>query len=170
MTRVWTATVNSPVGPLALAWDAAGALRGLSFGQGLERSLRREYPGLEVEPAAPPGSLAQGLRAYFAGERAALASLPWSLDGAASAAGFAGAVWRSLLDVPAGTTVSYGELARRLGDPGAAQAVGVALNRNPLPLVLPCHRVIGADGSLTGFGGGLERKTWLLRHEGALLI
>jgi len=72
--------------------------------------------------------------------------------------------------VPAGATISYGEMAKRAGEPGASQAAGTALNRNPIPLVLACHRVIGADGSLTGFGGGLERKGWLLRHEGALLI
>ena len=79
-------------------------------------------------------------------------------------------MWAALAQVAAGTTISYGEMARRAGEPGAAQAAGVALNRNPIPLVLPCHRVVGADGAMVGFGGGLERKTWLLRHEGALLI
>ena len=79
-------------------------------------------------------------------------------------------MWRALAAVPAGQTISYGEMAKRAGEPGAAQAAGVALNRNPVPLVLACHRVVGADGAMVGFGGGLERKTWLLRHEGALLI
>ena len=90
-------------------------------------------------------------------------------------AGFQARVWRALVDIPAGVTISYGEMAKRAGEAGvaaheAARAAGVALNRNPIPLVLACHRVVGADGSMTGFGGGLERKTWLLRHEGALLI
>ena len=67
-----------------------------------------------------------------------------------------------------GTTLSYGEIAERVGEPGAARAVGQALGRNPIPIIVPCHRVIGSDGSLTGFGGGLERKRWLLLHEGAL--
>ena len=72
--------------------------------------------------------------------------------------------------MPPGVTISYGEMARRAGEPGAAQAAGVALNRNPIPLILACHRVIGADGALVGFGGGVERKRWLLAHEGALLL
>jgi len=79
-------------------------------------------------------------------------------------------VWRALAGVPVGQTISYCEMARRAGEPGAAQAAGTALNRNPIALVLACQRVVGADGALVGFGGGLERKSWLLRHEGALLI
>ncbi len=154
--------------------DIEGRVRGVSFGDGLEAAMRREYPAAVSTTGEPPPAVAAGLAAFCGGDREALARIPWSLDGARStsgeADGFQPAVWRALIDVPCGTTISYGEIARRAGQPGAAQAAGVALNRNPLPLVLPCHRVVGADGAMVGFGGGLERKTWLLRHEGALLI
>lgn len=161
---------DSPIGPLALACDADGVLRGISFGDGLERAMRREYPVAVLSGGAEPAAVREALDAYFAGDAEALARAPWSLDGAAAGDGFQARVWRTLAEVPAGVTVSYGEMAKRAGEPGAAQAAGTALNRNPIPLVLPCHRVIGADGAMVGFGGGLERKTWLLRHEGALLI
>ncbi|GAA0648683.1 methylated-DNA--[protein]-cysteine S-methyltransferase [Brevundimonas lenta] len=160
----------SPVGPLELACDEDGRLRGVSFGDGLERAMRREYPGAELRAGETPEAVRAGLEAYFAGDPSALARIPWSLDGATADGGFQARVWRVLAEIPAGVTISYGEMAKRAGEPGAAQAAGVALNRNPIPVVLACHRVVGADGAMVGFGGGLERKTWLLRHEGALLI
>jgi len=163
-------SVDSPVGPLALACDREGRVRGVSFGAGLIPAMAREYPSLALSPGGAPTAVVLALSDYFAGERGALERIDWSLGGAASEAGFQARVWRALTQVPAGVTISYGEMARRVGEPGAAQAVGVALNRNPIPLVLACHRVVGADGRMVGFGGGLERKTWLLRHEGALLI
>jgi methylated-DNA-[protein]-cysteine S-methyltransferase len=162
--------LNSPIGPLALACDEGGAVRGLSFGDGLVGAMRREYPAAALTEGEASAAVAREIAAYFEGDRAALTRVDWSLDGAAAGDGFQARVWRALAEVPAGATISYGEIARRAGEPGAAQAAGTALNRNPIPLVLACHRVIGADGSLTGFGGGLERKGWLLRHEGALLI
>ncbi|HST91176.1 MAG TPA: methylated-DNA--[protein]-cysteine S-methyltransferase [Brevundimonas sp.] len=165
--------VDSPIGPLTLATDDQGRVRGVSFGDGLGPTMRREYPAAASVEGEPPPALAAALAAFFSGDRAALSRVPRSLDGARSASaadGFQPAVWRALAAIPCGTTISYGEIARRAGQPGAAQAAGVALNRNPLPLVLPCHRVVGADGAMVGFGGGLERKTWLLQHEGALLI
>ena len=162
--------VESPVGPLALACDEAGAVRGLSFGDGLIPAMRREYPGATLSEREAPGAVAGGIAAYFDGDREALTRVDWSLDGAAAGDGFQARVWRALAELPAGVTITYGEMARRAGEPGAAQAAGTAPNRNPITLVLACHRVIGSDGSLTGFGGGLERKGWLLRHEGALLI
>jgi len=166
-----TLTVRpSPIGPLALAFDPDRRLRGVSFGEGLERTMRREYPGAAQEPGDGPQEALALIDAYFEGEAAALGRVAWSLDGAVGGDGFAGRVWRLLAEVPPGATLSYGETARQAGEPGAAQAAGVALNRNPIPLVLPCHRVVGADGAMVGFGGGLERKTWLLRHEGALLL
>lgn len=167
LTLSW---LESPIGPLALACDAAGVVRGLSFGDGLIGAMRREYPGAALTDGTAPAVVARGIAAYFDGDREALTRVDWSLDGAAAGDGFQVRVWRALAAVPAGVTISYGEMARRAGEPGAAQAAGTALNRNPIPLVLACHRVIGTDGSLTGFGGGLERKGWLLRHEGALLI
>ena len=167
LTRSW---LQSPIGPLALACDAAGAVRGLSFGDGLTAAMRREYPGATLAEGATPAAVSGAIRAYFEGDRAALTRVAWSLDGAVAGDGFQARVWRALAAVPVGQTVSYGEMAKRAGEPGAAQAAGVALNRNPIPLVLACHRVVGADGAMVGFGGGLERKTWLLQHEGALLI
>lgn len=167
--RLSLSWLQSPIGPLALACDDDGRVRGLSFGDGLIGAMRREYPGAALAEGEAPAAVARVIAAYFDGDREALAGAPWSLEGAVSE-GFQPRVWKALADVPAGVTVSYGEMARRAGEPGAAQAAGTALNRNPIPLVLACHRVIGADGSLTGFGGGLERKGWLLRHEGALLI
>lgn len=171
LTLSW---LDSPVGPLALATDGESRLRGVSFAgdrtDTLVRAMRREYPGATFVDGETPADLARTLQAYFDGDREALTRVRWSLDGSAAADGFQARVWRALAEVPAGETISYGEMARRAGDPGAAQAAGVALNRNPIALVLPCHRVIGADGAMVGFGGGLERKTWLLRHEGALLI
>lgn len=168
--RLSTSEVASPIGRLALAVDEAGRLRGVSFGEGLKRAMAREYPGAAMESGETPAALTDALADYFAGDRAALMRIEWALDGAVAGDGFQARVWRALWKVPAGQTLSYGEMARRAGEPGAAQAAGVALNRNPIPLVLACHRVVGADGAMVGFGGGLERKTWLLRHEGALLI
>lgn len=164
--RLSLSTFDSPIGPLALATDGEGVLRGVSFGAGIEGVMRREYPDAEVGPGDTPASLRDALGAYFTDRRDALDAIPWAIEGDA----FQPRVWRELARVPAGTTITYGEMARRAGEPGAAQAAGVALNRNPIPLVLACHRVIGADGALVGFGGGVERKRWLLAHEGALLL
>lgn len=160
----------SPIGPLQLACDADGRLRGVSFDTGPWRAMRREYPTAEQVEGEAPAAVREALEAYFVGDLTALDRIPWSLEGATAADGFQARVWRALAEIPPGLTISYGEMAKRAGEPGAAQAAGVALNRNPIPVVLACHRVVGADGAMVGFGGGLERKTWLLRHEGALLI
>ena len=171
----YRAVIDSPIQPLAVAFDAAGALRALSFeakGDSLHATMAREYPGAALVEALVPEAMAEAFDAYFAGDRAALDRIPWSLDGAAGEGGFQARVWVELTRIPPGQTISYGEMARRAGGAGpeAARAAGIALNRNPIALVLACHRVVGADGAMTGFGGGLERKTWLLRHEGALLL
>ena len=168
--RLIASEVASPIGTLALAVDDAGRLRGVSFGEGLKRAMTREYPGVALEAGEAPDTVTAALADYFDGDLQALMRIDWSLDGAVAGDGFQARVWRALWEAPVGQTITYGEMARRAGEPGAAQAAGVALNRNPIPLVLACHRVVGADGSMVGFGGGLERKTWLLRHEGALLI
>ena len=168
--RLTTSTLPSPVGDLAIATDEQGRLRGVSFGDGLSKAMRREYPRASFLEGETPTAVREGLEAYFAGDMDAFARVPWTLEDAAAGDGFQSRVWAALAQVPAGVTITYGEMAKRAGEPGAAQAAGVALNRNPIPLVLPCHRVIGAGGAMVGFGGGLERKTWLLRHEGALLI
>jgi methylated-DNA-[protein]-cysteine S-methyltransferase len=146
--------VDTPIGTLGLVGSNAGLSRVLWSANG----LRNESSALLDEVAAQLG-------AYFAGERIEF-DLPLDLDGTE----FQRQCWLALATIPYGQTVSYGEQARRLGlGPDAARAVGSANGQNPLPLVLPCHRVIGADGSLTGFGGGLHLKRFLLEHEGALL-
>src|SRR4051795_13128115 len=147
--------VDSPIGPLAvIASDTA-----------LEAVL---FDGVRIRPEGASPVLAEAARqidAYFAGELVEF-DLPLELHGTE----FNRRCWHALSSIPYGQTVSYGEQARRLGlGPDSARAVGAANGRNPLPLVLPCHRVIGADGSLTGFGGGLETKRYLLELEGALL-
>lgn len=121
------------------------------------RSLRRGTNDLLNRVAAQ-------LREYFAGTRTTF-DLPLEPSGT----DFQLSVWELLRKIPYGVTTSYGELARRLGDPKASRAVGAANGANPIPIIVPCHRVVGSKGELTGFGGGLDRKRWLLEHEGALM-
>jgi methylated-DNA-[protein]-cysteine S-methyltransferase len=127
---------------------------------------RREW--VEDDGHGPAGALLSHVRRqlteYFDGTRT---TFDLRLDAAGSA--FERRVWDLLRAIPYGATTSYGELARRLGDPRATRAVGAANGKNPIPIIVPCHRVVGARGELTGFGGGLDRKRWLLEHEGALL-
>lgn len=146
--------VETPIGTLGLVGSDAGLSRVLWSATGL--------PG---ESCPVLDDAAAQLGAYFAGDLIDF-DLPLDVDGTE----FQRQCWLALALIPYGQTVSYGEQARRLGlGPDAARAVGAANGQNPLPLVLPCHRVIGADGSLTGFGGGLHLKRFLLEHEGALL-
>jgi methylated-DNA-[protein]-cysteine S-methyltransferase len=147
------AVCDSPVGALILV----GSEDGLREVLWMERGLP---PGAQDRSCAVLEDAARQLRAYFAGELRRF-ELPLDLVGTP----FQVQAWRALADVPYGTTVSYGEQARRLGRPAAARAVGAANGRNPVPIVLPCHRIVGADRSLVGFGGGLDRKAWLLAHE-----
>jgi methylated-DNA-[protein]-cysteine S-methyltransferase len=159
-------TMPSPVGELLLAAEDSG-LTAIRFEQ--NRHGRDERAGWTHVADASGSSVAvladsrAQLVEYFAGERSSF-DLPLDPRGTP----FQRRVWTALRDIPFGETISYAELARRVGDPRAVRAVGGANGRNPLPLVVPCHRVIGADGSLTGFGGGIDRKRWLLQHEGAL--
>jgi methylated-DNA-[protein]-cysteine S-methyltransferase len=146
--------IETPIGTLGLVGSEAGLNRVLWSAN-----------GLPDESCAVLEAAAAQLDAYFAGDLIEF-DLPLDLDGT----DFQRQCWLALATIPYGQTVSYGEQARRLGlGPDAARAVGAANGQNPLPLVLPCHRVIGADGSLTGFGGGLHLKRFLLEHEGALL-
>jgi len=156
----------SPVAELLLVASDAG-LVAIRF----ERNRHGEDPRASSVPSSEASGaeariLADArtqLDAYFAG---ALKDFDLPLDPRGTP--FQQKVWTALRAIPFGQTVSYAELARRTGDPKAVRAVGAANGRNPIPLIVPCHRVIGADGSLVGFGGGLERKRWLLCHEGAL--
>jgi methylated-DNA-[protein]-cysteine S-methyltransferase len=115
----------------------------------------------EDAAAAPLAAAIRQLSEYFAGSRRVF-DLPLRMQGTL----FQQRVWRQLAEIPYGTTWSYGELAKRIDNPSASRAVGLANGRNPISILVPCHRVIGADGSLTGYGGGLDRKRWLLAHEG----
>ena len=155
----------SPAGVILLVWDSAGRLRALDFEDyedRMRRLLRRHYGGVDLRPGTPPGKITGALDRYFAGELAALDDLEVATGGTA----FQREVWAALRDIPAGRTQSYGGLAAAIGRPRAVRAAGLANGANPVAIVTPCHRVIGADGSLTGYGGGLERKRWLLAHEG----
>jgi methylated-DNA-[protein]-cysteine S-methyltransferase len=168
---VWT-VVDTAIGPLLLAATGEGLVSVVFHATDAvrERALERIAQRLGTEPAEAPGSplLAEAIRqveAYFAGARRDFAlPLDWSL-----VSGFNRQVLRELADgVPYGTVVGYGDLARRVGQPGAAQAVGIAMGSNPLPVVVPCHRVVESDGGIGGFGGGLETKRKLLALEGVL--
>lgn len=155
--------VASPVGPLTVAGDAHACVALRLPGEG-----REPPPALRVRPTATDGpawmavAVAE-LASYFAGELRCF-TVPLAPRGSR----FDLATWLALQEIAYGRTWSYGDLAGRLGRPGAARAVGGALGRNPLPIFLPCHRVVGADGRLTGYGGGLPVKTALLALEGAL--
>jgi methylated-DNA-[protein]-cysteine S-methyltransferase len=150
----WT----SPLGDLVLVGDEA-ALRALELPG---RHRRRDG---SVSATAPFAVALEQLGEYFAGERT-----PFDLRLAPRGGPFDRAVWDQLAEIPYGETRSYGEIAGALGRPHRARAVGAANARNPLPIIVPCHRVVGSDGSLTGYGGGLERKELLLKLEGALQL
>ena len=148
--------IESPVGPLLLAADETG-LRNIDFVNG--RRTARPDPTWHEDPT-PLQEPARQLGAYFAGELEAF-DLPLSPSGTT----FQLAVWGKLCEIPYGETISYGELARRLENPNASRAVGLANGSNPIPIIIPCHRVIGSNGKLTGYGGGLPIKEKLLALE-----
>lgn len=159
--RVIVEEYPSPVGPLVVA-VRDDRLCVLAFGDDWPRKRARlVHAGARLEPGRSPGVTSR-LDAYFAGALDALDALAVDPDGTS----FQRAVWSAVRTIPAGTTASYGEVARRVGMPAAVRAVGAANGANPIVLVVPCHRIIGSDGSLTGYGGGLARKRWLLAHEG----
>ena len=156
-------TIPSPIGRIAIA-ARAGRLCALEFGSArLGRQLTARYPGLPRRRARNPFGLSGWIRAYLAGDLSALDRIRVDTGGTP----FQRRVWRALRRIPAGRTMTYGALARALGRGAAARAVGAANGRNPISVVVPCHRLIGGDDSLTGYGGGLWRKRWLLRHEAA---
>lgn len=156
----WT----SPLSPLLLVTDSDGSLRALEFADHesrMTRLLREHYGNYTLEEGSAPASLIRALDAYFHGDMNALDELPTATGGTP----FQREVWKALRAIPCGTTISYGQFAERLGRAGSARAVGAANGVNPIAIVVPCHRVIGANGALTGFAGGLARKRWLLDHE-----
>ena len=158
-------SVQSPLGNIFIAATDSG-LTGLWFTEN-QRYLPSERDGPSAWPEDPEHPVLrqarQQLSEYFAGQRSHF-DVPLDL---ACGTGFQQSVWQALLDIPPGQTVSYGEVSRRIGNPAAVRAVGGAVGRNPVSIIVPCHRVMGSNGSLTGYGGGLDRKTALLRLEGA---
>jgi methylated-DNA-[protein]-cysteine S-methyltransferase len=153
--------LDTPLGRLAIVADAT-ALRAVGWTDRHER-MEGTLGDATLVSASDTGGFTSALRAYFEGDTSAIDSLP---VGAWVGTPFQRSVWRALRDIPCGETISYGELARRIGNPAAVRAVGLANGANPVGIVVPCHRVIGANGTLTGYGGGIERKRWLLEHEG----
>ena len=158
--------LSTPIGNLALVADAQGNLRVALFTEDdavITRYLQLQYGagGFVLETARNPQGLTDAIAAYFAGNLNAIDALPVQAGGTP----FQRDVWRALREIPCGTTLSYGKLAERIGRPAAVRAVGMANGANPVAVVVPCHRVIGSNGSLTGYGGGIERKRWLLNHE-----
>ncbi len=163
-------SLPTPTGVMRLVTDDEGLVRALDWrdcADRLNRLLRLQYGegSTLVESRIEASGARRALEAYFDGEISGIEALKVKTGGTP----FQREVWSALRGIPAGITASYGEIAARIGRPKAVRAVGMANNGNPVAVVVPCHRVIGADGSLTGYGGGLERKLWLLRHEGALV-
>lgn len=157
----------TPIGEALLVTDTEGVLRALDWADHearLRRLLQRQGEPAPLVAGRAPEAVRRALDGYFAGELHRLAAIAWRTGGTP----FQRAVWAALAQIPPGATVSYGALAARLGCPKAVRAVGLANGANPVSLVVPCHRVIGSDGSLTGYGGGLARKRWLLAHEAAV--
>lgn len=155
--------LESPIGAIQLVWsgDVLHALDFHDYDDRLHRLLRRHYRSYTLQPGKAPAHIRAALEAYFAGNLTAIDNIPVETAGTA----FQRLVWKALREIPAGVTWSYGELAARIGHPSAYRAVGLANGSNPVGIVVPCHRVIGANGTLTGYGGGIERKRWLLEHE-----
>jgi methylated-DNA-[protein]-cysteine S-methyltransferase len=158
--------LTTPIGESLIITDEAGCLRAFDWADrydSMARLLRLHYGTAVPEPGAAPANVKRLLRRYFEGDCGCLAAIEWRTAGTP----FQRAVWTALTTIAPGDTISYGALAMQLGCPKAVRAVGTANGSNPISVVVPCHRVIGADGSLTGYGGGTERKRWLLNHEGA---
>jgi methylated-DNA-[protein]-cysteine S-methyltransferase len=160
--------IDSPTGELLIVTDADDRLRSIDWEDHegrMNRLLERHYGpmGFRLEKAGRASAARRALERYFVGELEALADVETLTNGTE----FQKLVWAELRRIPVGETISYGTLAGRIGRPAAARAVGMANGANPIPIVVPCHRVIGANDKLVGFGGGLERKRWLLGHERA---
>ena len=156
----------TPIGEALIVTDEAGYLRAFDWADreaSMVRLLRLHYGSLAPEPGTAPGRVTHLLRSYFEGDLVGLRAIEWRTGGTP----FQRAVWAALTNIAPGKTLSYSALAAELGRPQSVRAVGMANGANPISVVVPCHRVIGANGSLTGYGGGIGRKRWLLRHEGA---
>jgi len=169
MTPIFTLErIDTPTGRMLMATDDACTLRALDWEDRearLQKLLARHYgaSAFALRELSRPSPARRALEAYFAGDLDAISDLPTATNGT----GFQRLVWEALRRIPIGHTLSYGALAAQIGRPDATRAVGLANGANPIAIVVPCHRVIGANADLTGYGGGLERKRWLLAHERA---
>ena len=160
--------LTTPIGVALLVTDAEGFLRALDwedYEPRMRELLRLHHGAFDLRAQPAPAQTREALSCYFDGDLARLAAIRWRVAGTP----FQRKVWTALATIPVGTTLSYGALAVRLDSPRAMRAVGHANGSNPISVVLPCHRLIGAGGSLVKYGGGLERKRWLLAHEGVVL-
>jgi methylated-DNA-[protein]-cysteine S-methyltransferase len=160
--------LRTPIGTALLVTDADGVLRALDwedYEPRMKDLLRLQYGAVVLKDARAPTDIKAALTGYFKGDLDCLTMIRWRVAGTP----FQHKVWTALPKIPAGTTMSYGALAARLDVPKARRAVGHANGSNPISVVVPCHRLIGANGSLVKYGGGLERKRWLLEHEGVVL-
>jgi methylated-DNA-[protein]-cysteine S-methyltransferase len=166
MTQLWIDRIDFALGKILLVTDGE-KLCSVDF-SGYETRLmtllEKRYATIELVEQANPQGFSDRLRAYLNGEYEAIADIPVNTGGTA----FQQTVWQMLRSIPPGQVMTYGELATRIGKPSASRAVGFANSLNPVSIVLPCHRVIGANASLTGYAGGLDTKRWLLHHEGFL--
>jgi methylated-DNA-[protein]-cysteine S-methyltransferase len=163
--------ILTPIGSLMIAADPEGKLRTTLFAE--DEEIVRHYLRLQcgkgefmLERAENPHGLTETISRYFEGELDVIDGIPVETGGTP----FQREVWHALREIPCGTTTSYGALAKRIGRPAAVRAVGLANGANPVSVVVPCHRAIGSNGSLTGYGGGMERKRWLLDHERGPLL
>ena len=163
MKTLQTTQVASPIGAITLVVDGHElvALDYEGYEERMRRFLTQRYGAFALAAVADEYGYGARLREYLAGDLAALDAIPLKTGGTA----FQDQVWQGLRSIPPGEVLSYGALAARLGRPTAARAVGMANSRNPIAIVLPCHRVVGANAALTGYAGGLDRKAWLLAHE-----
>lgn len=163
--------IATPLGPLWVLCDETFHLRAVEWEEHSERmnellDIHYRKEGYTRIPATNPGGLSRKLLDYFEGDLAVIDTLPTATAGTL----FQREVWKALREIPCGHVMHYGQLAERLGRIGAARAVGAANGSNPVSIVVPCHRVIGRNGTMTGYAGGVQRKEWLLRHEGYLLL
>ncbi|MGA3093319.1 MAG: methylated-DNA--[protein]-cysteine S-methyltransferase [Terriglobales bacterium] len=164
--KLFVNRLDTPIGTMLVVSDREENLRAVDwtdYEARVRRLLRLHYGdnGFQLKPKHNSNDLTDGISRYFAGELEAIDALPVETGGTP----FQRQVWGALRKIRCGTTVSYAQLAKRIGRPTAVRAVGLANGANPVGVVVPCHRVIGSDGSLTGYGGGIERKRWLLEHE-----
>lgn len=171
MLRLLEDKIATPLGPLWILCDEQFHLRAVEWEEYSDRmtqllDLHYRVEGYERVAAKDPNGLSTKMKAYFDGDLSIIETLPSATAGTP----FQREVWQALRTIPCGQVMHYGQLAEQLGRPGAARAVGAANGSNPVSVVVPCHRVIGRNGTMTGYAGGVQRKEWLLRHEGYLLL